>query len=1703
VATRPGEINADVGVNINEKGMAGALGTLKQQIASIIIDLNKAGAAAEKAIAAGGKAGAIAAQQINNQIKSLNQVQGNMSKLQGANARNLFGDFTDGNKIGKIAAGMDKFFRGLEGGSPTIEKLTSRLQMMNLQAAKLLGEGQRVSRNFWDRRLAVSEALDAFKKIEAAQIRFRDRMANLSPEARGKIGSRITSYETALSQFDRLAANPRSSGALTAQLNILKTMSAEIDKQLKLHERDDAVSKRLLETTRARALALLSVGAEERRMQMVAGANRFSTLLGGARGGGQFNDVIGSPVPNFRTTGQEAFTRATAAAARAQIMLNSALNSNAGAERIQQLISRYERLQTMQQQSLALAERENKVGFFGGIAQGFKTVTREQSGGAGGLGGIGNLVGRVAAFTVAFRSIQAVTSALRDAAGFAVEFEDKLAQLQAISGSTGLEMEKLSGSILSVAKNSANTIMEVAESAQILAQAGYSAVETSTLLQNVINISAASGATPAESVDILTSALGAFQLQVSDSTHISDALVTTLNDTKLAVGQVQLGLQYLGATAKENNLTFEDLVAILGTAADAGIRSGSTAATGTRQMFIDLQEPSKKLVEELTKIGLTMGDVDVKTRGVIPVLQTLRENGFDAFGALETRAAAMYQVLAENTDKMVQLRDGTIRQGTAADAAAKRMDSLNVQWVQFKNNLMAAATGLGNAVLPLLKELVYTLNNVFDALSLVVKPIVDFNEASKEWLRSISDMTGGWLIAAQSSDDLNKRVDETNTYLNEQEAKSRTLKEGIHSLESEVSNLIARYASLSKNTGDTAYETQRLTERFPGLRAELDKTKGGIDGLIEATFRLGEQMRRALADQTNLQIAAAETNSTVQRQRLLATRRELGDKYPAGMPPTSVRGQERKILELLSGQNFEQYGLKSIEAARSMGKELLAAFSANDKIDAQERQRFYADMNKLISQQGALGSTLNSLQHSYSAADRYRSMTQGNRPLFSQNVITDEAQANATISRVQGLGLSQRRAAIAPELKDAEQHLSEMLVDISYLAKQGDKVAIDLMNEMVRQQKVTIRRLKQAGSANEEEVKAAAREAKTPLGPKSVAVAAALVNQGIRITSAVRSWEEQNNLYRTLPRGQAANPNNAPHVQKRAVDVGKEDDTPQNRALIKATIEAMGGTNVRFIRHGGTGDHLHVDWQMVRGRDARAEETDFSQEQRIMQQQLDQQLQQEVKLAQNEVRAKKRKVTAMENSVDSAVTAADVAERTAGIEQAFREYITASERLARAEAAKQKMDPVETQAYLQDTFDRLNAEWKETVRKNAETIGKVMDKFLADREKIIQQEYDKALQNVRVNQARQEGILTGMNLPENAGRIPEYTKVIQQHRIDVANSQTRSATYAANEDAIRKYREEITNLGMIWSANQDAASREASWKTYAANVEAVTAKIKALEQEQANLAAQNEALGQAPQNWGEAAGQAAQAWQIQNQGGISMQTRLFGQLGNAIEMVHGNFQQFFVDVLSGTKSIGKAFGDMAKAIIAALMEMLAKVIATQIFSMILGVAFPGVSLGSGGTSITGMPFNQGGLVPMSGSGDNWLRGLGMPKSYFKGGQVKKYASGGLINAGIPTRDTVPALLSKGEFVLRRSAVEDMGHAMLMDINNRGAAALDKMKTPIIMNGGGGQPVETNVYVVLPEEKPQLGPNDVLAVVTNDVLRGGATRSLIKQVARNG
>ena len=127
---------------------------------------------------------------------------------------------------------------------------------------------------------------------------------------------------------------------------------------------------------------------------------------------------------------------------------------------------------------------------------------------------------------------------------------------------------------------------------------------------------------------------------------------------------------------------------------------------------------------------------------------------------------------------------------------------------------------------------------------------------------------------------------------------------------------------------------------------------------------------------------------------------------------------------------------------------------------------------------------------------------------------------------------------------------------------------------------------------------------------------------------------------------------------------------------------------------------------------------------------------------------------------------------------------------------------------------------------------------------------------------------------------------------------------------------------------------------------------------------------------------------------------------------------------------------------------------------------------------------------------------------FTGGPViaGSYKTGGLITSGMSTRDSTYAKVSRGEFVLRKAAVDALGLETVKALNS---ADPNSVKDKEMMNSNATQAMSAsnsegggvvNVYVVSEKQLPPMGPNDVKAIIGDDIARDGELASLVAQVA---
>ena len=88
-----------------------------------------------------------------------------------------------------------------------------------------------------------------------------------------------------------------------------------------------------------------------------------------------------------------------------------------------------------------------------------------------------------------------------------------------------------------------------------------------------------------------------------------------------------------------------------------------------------------------------------------------------------------------------------------------------------------------------------------------------------------------------------------------------------------------------------------------------------------------------------------------------------------------------------------------------------------------------------------------------------------------------------------------------------------------------------------------------------------------------------------------------------------------------------------------------------------------------------------------------------------------------------------------------------------------------------------------------------------------------------------------------------------------------------------------------------------------------------------------------------------------------------------------------------------------------------------------------------------------------------------------------------------------------EYVLRSSAARAIGYDKLNQLNAMGnrkaAGGLSGIARPA-PSENAGKPM--NIYVVTPDQKPVPGPQDIIAIVDDNIARGGSTKKLIKTVS---
>lgn len=1312
-----------------------------------------------------------------------------------------------------------------------------------------------------------------------------------------------------------------------------------------------------------------------------------------------------------------------------------------------------------------------------------------------------------------YAAINAVTNGLRSVLNYTGQFNEELKQLQAISAVSDTGLKGLKETIYEVANATKFNSLEVAKSATVLAQAGLSVSQIKEILPAIAKLATATGTDLATSTDVITSTLNIYSLQVTEATQVTNALTTAMNESKADIAGFQTAIQYAGNFAAQLGMSYEETAAAIAAATQAGIRSKSMLGTGLRAVLTEFLKPTDKLVTQLGKVGLTLSDIDVRTKGFTNVLKTLKDAGFgaaEAFRGMERRGAAFLVALINQVDFIGQLRERMAGSTAAMKANETQMEALTNQWKNFKSILGNIAYEGLEPIIELLSKLLKTINSFMSSglvgiigsvlfgtitvagttsfVSLIIKSLGTISSSivklgkSLEVMQRYSRMHGvsmavtgisaiftklplgqvTMFAAAISAliTTLGMAASAMGLFTSESDKAKAKLEESLGELDkaqqgySTLQNMLDRfYANRQKldNQAERNIFVREIITRIPEASTVIKDATISVDDLEKALHKLNDIRLDKLVNETK-KVAEAT------KQSLFAdTAENLSNIISNGWFGSSSEGLHNLLGYITNLKNLmPELETKNISTELSKAWDRRLGFGSTDMSSKRLTSVLIEEIRKAAEKRYPEESS-NQASYLRNTAELIKDNEEFKQLL---NDIADNIEAEANlISAATARGV---KAEFSDEISQIMKDTQSSIADAAKVQEDVNnslRLGIDLSKEQVEA-------VKNSSSSLEEMQKRLD-------SLKNVKTTADLASFfGIK----------ESDLKTRFSNMRKENPELRDVSDKDLVTRIVGQMTTEFSGAISRLIEAM--TSLE--------DTIAANSQLDRASRNAASETS-----RIISQRI--------------------------NSLGG-IPAAELAKEEKAIRDLideYRSYARAAAGLGNLEegvALTPEQKKAESRINMQiDVWEKKLTSTSSNLIAKIDTTSMRMDYFFKMLKANIEEAdaaYNKAIANMNKQVNIQQGIVTGAERYYGSGSV--ISSVEQQRLTDLQEANLAKET-EVSERLYKRYEEILETLrnnpmysnikGDYFSALEryqraqssgSAVEIEAAYRnlnrvsdTYNKFAKQETDLEKSMYDLKETIDANNATLDYIKKQ-GEMSGMGQitsgfnygiQSYrdEVKNQGLLTLGETTASYTKQSVDALDSSLSEMFSNILSGSAKAGDAFKSFGQTVIATLRDIAVQMAVKQGLNLL----FSAFGFGTGGGE---SPTNLLAQIP----------GFGK-------------AQGGLVVGPTPNRDSVLTKLMPGEYVLKKSAVDTIGKDYLDNLNNNSNGIIQGSKEEMdsslaATSSDSNSPTPNgivNVYVVAQDQQQGMSPNDVLVTISNDILKGGQTKRLIKQVAVGG
>ena len=304
----------------------------------------------------------------------------------------------------------------------------------------------------------------------------------------------------------------------------------------------------------------------------------------------------------------------------------------------------------------------------------------------------------------------------------AMDFEESMSNVAALSGATSEDLEKLSDAAKKMGASTSKSAKESADALGYMSLAGWDTQQMLTGLEPILRMSEAAGADLALTSDLVTDSMSALGVEVKDLNRYLDIVAKSQSSANTSATQMLEAYISCGGTFKNLNVSLEESATWISVLANRG-KKASEAGNSLNSVLINLTGGSSTAKGAMDELGVSAWDLDGNFIGIEATLRLLnnalatctqeQKTNFESAIGGKTQLDTLQALLNGLNEEYVDLKETITDSDGALNKLAETMqDNAKGNVTKLKSQLEGLGIQIGNHLLPHINSLLEHLSNL-------------------------------------------------------------------------------------------------------------------------------------------------------------------------------------------------------------------------------------------------------------------------------------------------------------------------------------------------------------------------------------------------------------------------------------------------------------------------------------------------------------------------------------------------------------------------------------------------------------------------------------------------------------------------------------------------------------------------------------------------------------------------------------------------------------------------------------------------------------------------------------------------------------------------------------------------------------------------------------------------------------------------------